>query len=336
MSKTLTWVLPTFIIGAALALVGCGDKPVDNATQASMTGLKGSITIDGSSTVEPISTALAEMFYGKQPNVKTSVKESGTGGGFKKFENGEIDIAGASRPIQKEEADACAKNGIEFIEIPVAYDGLTVVVNKENSLLDDITVAELKKIWEPNSTVKTWADVRAGLPAEKITLFGPGDKSGTFDYFTEAIVGKKRSSRPDYQGSEDDNVLVTGVAGNKWALGYFGYSYYEVNQDKIKALKVDGVAPSSATVLDGTYQPLSRPLFWYINKKAFDRPEVAGLVAFMLENIEQAVSDAKYIALPKEAYAAVKKRVEEKKTGSLFMDVKPGMKIEDLLKAESK
>jgi phosphate transport system substrate-binding protein len=334
MSNLRTWALGLVLSG--LVVAGCGNSGTDangsatsssSGTSAAQTGekLSGPISVDGSSTVFPISEAAADMFRDSNPDVQSSVGESGTGGGFKKFADGELDITGASRPIEKEEAEDCAKKGVEFIEIPIAFDGLTVVVNKENTAIEDLTTAELKKIWEPNSTVKTWADVRAGLPAEKINLFGPGDKSGTSDYFTEAI-----------NGSEDDNVLVTGVSGDKWALGYFGYGYYESNQEKLKAVKVSGVAPSPATILDGTYTPLSRPLFWYVNKKSMDKPQVAGFVKFMLDNVEKAVTEAKFIPLPTNVYDAIKKHVESKKTGSLFKDVKPGTKIEDILKAEAK
>lgn len=329
-------------IFASAILTGCGDKTAnapDGTTPAptvSGAELTGEIAIDGSSTVEPISSALVEIFREGQPKVETSVSESGTGGGFKKFASGEIDIAGASRPIEAEEIEDCKKNGIEFYEIPIAYDGLTIAVNKSNSALDDITVAELKKIWEPNSKVKTWADVRAGLPAEKINLFGPGDKSGTFDYFTEAIVGKKKSSRPDYQASEDDNQLVTGVAGDKWALGYFGYSYFEENQDKLKALKVAGVAPSPETVLDGTYKPLSRPLFLYISAKSMEKPQVAAFVKFAVENAEAAIKDAKFIPLSHSTYELVKKNLDSKRVGSLFQGVAPGAKLDEILSAPGK
>ncbi|HLO99824.1 MAG TPA: PstS family phosphate ABC transporter substrate-binding protein [Fimbriimonas sp.] len=335
----------TYLLSALFAsalLTGCGNKAANDpagepsAPTASDTKVSGTITIDGSSTVEPISTSLSEIFQEGQKEVKISVAESGTGGGFKKFAGGEIDIAGASRPIEAEEIEECKKNGIEFIEVPIAYDGLTIVVNKDNSVIDDITVAELKKIWEPSSKVKTWADVRAGLPTEKINLFGPGDKSGTFDYFTEAIVGKKKSSRPDYQASEDDNVLVTGVSGDKWALGYFGYSYFEENQDKLKALKVDGVGPSPETVLDGTYKPLSRPLFLYVSVKAMEKPQVAAFVKFAVENAEQAIKDAKFIPLSHSTYELVKKNVESKRTGSLFQGVAPGAKLDEILSAPSK
>lgn len=340
--------LGSYLLSAAVAsvfLIGCSNPDANNtaggespATKAEGGAkLSGEINIDGSSTVMPISLALADTFKEGQPDVKSTVAESGTGGGFKKFAGGEIDIAGASRPIEAEEAADCKKNGIEFIEIPIAYDGLTIVVNKDNSALDDITVEELKKIWEPNSKVKTWADVRAGLPAEKINLFGPGDKSGTFDYFTEAIVGKKKASRPDYQASEDDNVLVTGVAGNKWALGYFGYSYFEENQDKLKALKVAGVSPSPETVLDGTYKPLSRPLFWYVNLKSLEsKPQVAALVNFAMANAEAAIKDARFIPLAHTTYDLVKKRVEAKTTGSVFQNVAPGAKLDDILKGHAK
>jgi phosphate transport system substrate-binding protein len=345
MSNLRTWAIGIVLSGFILG--GCGNSSDANgaspttptaAGSDSKSGVKvsGPVTIDGSSTVFPISEAASDLFQEGNSDVEVSVGESGTGGGFKKFADGELDIAGASRPIEKEEAEACKAKGIEFIEIPIAYDGLTIVVNKENTAIDDITVAELKKIWEPTSTVKTWADVRPGLPAEKINLFGPGDKSGTFDYFTEAINGKKKASRKEYQASEDDNVLVTGVAGEKFALGYFGYGYYEGNTEKLKALKVGGVAPSKETILDGSYTPLSRPLFWYVNKKSMDKPQVAAIVTYMLDNASKTVTEAKYIPLPDSAYATIKKNVADKKTGSLFMDAKPGSKLDDVLAGKAK
>jgi phosphate transport system substrate-binding protein len=338
-----------FALGAVLAglvLSGCNkgskieekssdEKPKVSSSSDSDSKLTGNITVDGSSTVLPIGKVAAEMFNESQSDVKTSVSESGTGGGFKKFGAGEIDIADASRPITAEEIETCKKNNIEFIEIPIAYDALTIAVNKENSAIDDITTDELKKIWEAGSKVTKWSEVRAGLPDEKINLFGPGDKSGTFEYFTEAINQKKKSSRPDYQSSEDDNILVKGVAGDKFSLGYFGYAYYEESTDTLKALKVNGVAPSEATVLDGTYTPLARPLFMYVNSKSFEKPQVAAFVKFILENATEIVKDAKYIPLPMKAYESVKARVDAKKTGSIFVDVKPGMKISDILSKES-
>jgi len=330
----------TLVAAAALALVGCGPTGDSAAkTEGSSGGtstLTGSISIDGSSTVSPVSEAMAEEFSAKNSGVRPTVATSGTGGGFKKFAAGEIDIAGASRPIETSEIDLAKTNGVEFVEIPVAFDGLSVVVNPANDFAEDLTVEELKKIWEPNSKVKTWADVRAGFPAEPIKLYGAGTDSGTFDYFTKAINGEEKASRTDYQASEDDNTLVQGVAGDKYALGYFGYAYYEQNKDKLKLVKVNGIAPSPETIADGTYTPLSRPLFWYVNTKALDRAEVKALLDFLFENAETIIPDVGYVPLPAEAYAATKAIVDEKKTGTRFQGAEIGLKIEEILNRESK
>lgn len=325
------WMLSAIALGGVIAAIGCGPK---DATTEGGGGAKvsGEISIDGSSTVYPISEAVAEEFRNVNNEVKVTVGTSGTGGGFKKFSNGELDITGASRPIEEKEVEACKANGIEFIEIPVAFDGLSVVVNPENNLLDDISVDDLKKIWQDGSAVKTWKDVKPEWPAEAIKLYGPGTDSGTFDYFTKAINGKEKSSRADYQASEDDNVLVQGVAGDKYSLGYFGYAYYLENKDKLKLLKVNGVAPSAETIADGTYNPLSRPIFWYVNKASLDKPQVAALLKFLLNDSFEAIESTGYILLPKEAYSAAQARVDAKKTGTVFHGAQPGMKIEDILK----
>lgn len=298
--------------------------------------LKGDVTLDGSSTVLPISAAVAEDFDKANTGVHAVASASGTGGGFKKFAAGEIDIAGASRPIEAVEAEACKKNGIEFVEIPIAYDGLSIVVNKENSFLEDISVADLKKIWEGGSKAKTWRDVNPAWPASPMSLFGPGTDSGTFDYFTEAICGRKGNSRTDYQPSEDDNILVKGVQGDKFSMGYFGFAYYEENQDTLKLVKVGGVAPSKETILDGTYSPLSRPLFWYVNAKSLARPEVRALVEFLLKDPKKLVEESGYVTLPDAAYASDLSIVSGKKTGTRFKGGETGLKIEDVLAREPK
>jgi phosphate transport system substrate-binding protein len=344
MKMNKKWALSGIALAGLVAIVGygCGDKgagPEGGTTTSTGTTTKvaGEIYIDGSSTVYPISEAVGEEFGKSNPDAKVKVGSSGTGGGFKKFANGELAITGASRPIEEEEIEACKKNGIEFIEIPIAFDGLSVVVNPQNDFVDDITVADLKKIWEEGSTVKTWKDVRPEWPAEEIKLYGAGTDSGTFDYFTKAINGKEKSSRKNYTASEDDNVLVTGVAGDKYSLGYFGYAYYELSKDKLKVLKVNGVAPSPASIGDGTYTPLSRPLFWYVNKKQLEeKPEVAAIVKFLLSQANDLVSSTGYVALPAEAYTAAQGRVDGKKTGTVFKGAQPGMKIEDILKSEGK
>lgn len=296
------------------------------------------IKIDGSSTVYPITEAVAEEFQ-RSKGVKVTVGESGTGGGFKKFCRGETDISDASRPISQKEIDACKEGGVQFIELPIAYDALTVVVNSKNDWVKQITVAELKKIWEPGSKVKNWKEVNATYPDKAINLYGPGTASGTFDYFTEAVNGKAKASRTDYTPSEDDNVLVQGVAGNVGGMAYFGMAYYQENTDKLKAVPVvakEGakpVLPSEATVMDGTYQPLSRPLFIYVNATAAAfKPEVKAFVTYYLENAPQLVKEVKYVPLPKEDYEAVKTHFKAMKPGTGFNGTaEVGIKITDLL-----
>ncbi len=330
----------------AVMISGCGSSnstsenaPAsgsENSTASAGEKVSGKISMDGSSTVGPVSEAMAEAFTQANPDVQMDVAVSGTGGGFKKFAAGEIDIAGASRPIEDKEIAACKEKGIEFVEIPIAFDGLSVVVNPQNDWVEDISVAELKKIWEPKSAVKTWKDVNPAWPAEPIKLYGPGTDSGTFDYFTKAVNGKEKESRSDYQASEDDNTLVTGVSGDKGGLGYFGFAYYEQNKDKLKVLKVGGVAPSPETIGNGTYTPLSRPLFWYVNTKSLDRPEVQAFLKFALGEGTKNVSEAGYISLPEEAYKLALEHITSKKTGTAFKGAQPGMKIEDILKSEKK
>ncbi len=296
------------------------------------------IKIDGSSTVYPITEAIAEEFQNKT-KTKVTVGESGTGGGFKKFCRGETDISNASRPILKKEIDACKEAGVQFIELPVAFDGLTVVVNSKNDWVKSITVEELKKIWGPGSSVKNWKQVNPAYPDKALALYGPGTASGTFDYFTEAINGKAKSSRTDYTPSEDDNVLVQGVSNNVGGMAYFGLAYYEENKDKLKAVPVaakagaPAVNASVATVMNGTYVPLSRPLFIYVNATAAAfKPEVKAFVNFYLENAPELVKEVKYVPLPAEDYAAVKEHFKAMKPGTGF-DGTPevGVKVKDLL-----
>jgi len=294
-------VLGSVFTLAFSALVGCSGQKAQQGSD-----LSGSIKIDGSSTVYPITQAVAEEFMAANPGVKVTVGESGTGGGFKKWAAGETDISDASRPIKDEEKAEAQKKGIQPVEIPVAYDGIAVVVNKDNNFVDSLTVEELKKIWEPNSKVKTWKDVRSNWPAEPIKLYGPGTASGTFDYFTGEIVGEEGKSRTDYTASEDDNVLVKGVAGDKNALGYFGFAYYMENKDKLKAVKIDNgkgaIEPTEQTINDGTYAPLSRPIFIYPSNKALARPEVKEFVKFYLENANVLAKEAGYVPLPDAEY----------------------------------
>ncbi|MBI4519919.1 MAG: PstS family phosphate ABC transporter substrate-binding protein [Gemmatimonadetes bacterium] len=268
----------------------------------------GTVQADGSSTVFPVTEAVAEEFQTANPQIRVTVGLSGTGGGFSRFCAGETDISNASRPITDQERERCAQASIEFVEVPVAWDGLSVIVNPANRFVACLTVEELKRIWEPNSRVRTWRDVRSEWPAEEVRLYGPGTDSGTFDYFTEVIVGEARASRSDYQASEDDNVLVQGVAGDPYSLGYFGYAYYAENTDRLKLVGVDSgqgcVLPSEQTIEDGTYAPLSRPLFIYVKKSAVERPEVRAFVEFYLENAGTLVPATGYTALDAESYQA--------------------------------
>ncbi len=295
--------------GSSPAPTSEGNNPgaTASASPAAEKKLSGEIVIDGSSTVFPITQAIAEEFNAVHRDVKIPVGVSGTGGGFKKFTIGEIDIADASRPIKDSEKEEAAKNGIEYVEILVAYDGIAVMVNKDNSFLENITAEELKKIWEPNSTVKTWKDVNPAWPAEEIKLYGPGTDSGTFEYFTEAINGKAMDIRKEFTASEDDNILVKGIAGDKNSMGYFGFAYYLENQDTLKALGIDAgkgaVKPSLETIKDGSYSPLSRPLFIYVNKKALaEKEEVKEFVKFYLENAKDLVASVGYVPVADEEY----------------------------------
>ncbi len=300
------------------------------------------IKIDGSSTVYPITEAVAEEFQkAKKGRIKVTAGISGTGGGFKKFCRGETDISDASRPILKKEIDVCKEQGIEYIELPVAYDGLAVLVNNGNTWVKSVTVADLKKMWEPSAqgVIKKWNQIRPEWPDASLKLFGPGSDSGTFDYFTEAIIGKSKASRGDFTASEDDNILVQGISGDKNALGYFGLAYYEENKRKLKLVPVDGgqgaVSPSEKTVMDGTYQPLSRPLFIYISKKSASKPEVREFVEFYLKNASKLVRETGYIPLPEKAYKLAVERFAKGKTGTMFGgEAKAGVKIENLMRLE--
>ncbi len=278
-------------------------------------GPSGIVKIDGSSTVYPLTEAVAEEFNKKFPNVRVMVGVSGTGGGFKKFTVGEIDISDASRTIKKEESEMAAKNKIEYFEIPVSYDGIVMVVNKNNTWAKSMTVAELKRIWEPESKVKTWKDVRPEWPNRAIKLYGPGTDSGTFDYFTEAINGKSKASRPDYSKSEDDNVLVQGVAGDLDALGYFGHSYYMENAKKLNAVAIDnGKGPVDGTeenIANGTYAPLSRRVFIYVSKAAAARSEIKEFVKFYLQTAGSLAKEIGQVPLSKEEYQKFAKGFEK-------------------------
>ena len=275
----------------SLLLVGCGGSKEG-------TGLKGEVLIDGSSTVAPISQAVAEEFSKENSDVNVSVGISGTGGGFKKFVTGEIGIVDSSRAMKPEELSTAQKNGIEFIELKIGLDGLTVVANPENTWAQNLTTEDLKKIWADGSTVKTWKDVNPAWPAEPIKLYGPDQDSGTYDYFIEEILGKDGKIRKDYSPSSDDNQLVQGVEGDKGALGYFGYAYYLEQKDKLKALSINGISPSDETVKNGTYKPLSRPLYIYINKKSFtEKAQVKSFVQFYIKNAAELVKSSGYVPL---------------------------------------
>jgi phosphate transport system substrate-binding protein len=297
--------LKALYIGAIIAtMFSCGgsETPAEGSdSTANAEGTESSISIDGSSTVYPITAGIAEMF-GEESEVEVTVGESGTGGGFKKFASGEIAICDASRSIKDGEAADCEKNGIKYQEIKIAYDGLAIVVNKENTFIDKLTVEELKKIWIADKPAMTWADVRAGWPKEKIVLYGPGDASGTYDYFKEAILGKEVAMRTDFNPNENDNALVKGVADGKFALAYFGLSYYEQNKDKLKIVPIDGgkgaITPTLATVLDKTYSPLSRPLFIYVSNKGVANAGVKSFVDFYLKTVNETSKRVGYIPLP--------------------------------------
>jgi phosphate transport system substrate-binding protein len=295
------------MLAAVAFLFACGGGESD-AQDAAGEALAGEVLIDGSSTVFPIAEAIAEEFQIQQPRVRVSVGISGSGGGFERFCNDELDLSNASRPIRDSEREACAAAGIEFTELTLAWDGLSVITNPQNEFLQCLTLEDLSKIWEPESRVATWRDVRAEWPAEEIQLYGPGTDSGTFDYFTETVNGESGASRPDYQASEDDNILVQGVAGDRYSLGYFGYAYYSENADMLKLVAVDGgagcVVPSDETIADGSYAPLSRPLFVYVKHAALARPEVQAYVEFLVENAEDVVPATGYHALSPEEYAA--------------------------------
>jgi phosphate transport system substrate-binding protein len=302
------------------------------------------VKIDGSSTVFPITEAVAEDFQNAMKGaVKVTVGISGTGGGFKKFCRGEIDIVDASRPILEKEMADCKTAGVQYVEMPVAFDALTVVVNPKNNWSNVITVAELKKMWEPAAQAKItrWNQVNPAWPDEPIKLYGAGADSGTFDYFTEAIVGKAKSSRGDFTASEDDNVLVQGVASDKNGLGFFGFAYYIENQKKLKAVAVDAgkgpVIPSAKTVEDGTYQPLSRPIFIYVNIKSAEKPEVREFVEFYMKNAIELVKEVKFFSLPAQAYPTNLEHLKKKKVGTVFGG-KPetGLRIEEVLKREAR
>jgi phosphate transport system substrate-binding protein len=337
--------LTTAALAVCLTAAACGRT--DNApARTGEAELSGTIQVDGSSTVYPISEAFAEEFQGANRNVRVTVAISGTGGGFQKFCRGETDISNASRPIRAAEMEACHKSGVEFIELPIAYDGLAIVVNPKNDWATSITVQELKTLWQPEAQGKVmrWNQVRSAWPDREIRLFGAGVDSGTFDYFTEAINGKEKASRGDFTSSEDDNVLVQGVGGDELALGFIPLAYYEENRDLLKVVPVDDgkgdngsgpITPSAQTVRDGTYQPLSRPLFIYVSRKAADRPEVQRFIESYF-GAPELVREVGYVELTPQLYDLAKQHFTERKVGTAFESggSQVGMTLEQLLARE--
>lgn len=313
------------------------------ASTAASSNVSGNVTVDGSSTVFPIAEAMAEEFQKANSNVRVTVGSSGTGGGFKKFCAGETDISNASRPIKPSEVELCQKGNVEYIELPVSFDGLSVVVNPQNNFAQCLKVDELKKMWEPaaQGKVTNWSQIRSGFPNQRLGLFGAGTDSGTYDYFTQAVVGEEGKSRGDYTASEDDNTLVQGVSSDQNGIGFFGYAYYENNKDKLKLVAIDGgkgcVQPSPQTISDGTYQPLSRPEFIYVKKSAAQRPEVKAFVDFFIapEN-KQLISEVGYVPLPDDLIGEVQQRFQAGKVGSIFEGEgsQVNVTLADLLKQE--
>jgi len=325
---------------ATAALAGIGAVALALPAHAQL------VKIDGSSTVFPITEAVAEDFQrSTKGKVKVTVGISGTGGGFKKFCRGETDISDASRPILKSEMDACRAAGVQYYELPVAYDALTVVINPQNDWIKTLTPAELKKMWEPGAQnkVKSWKQVNPAWPDQPLKMFGPGADSGTFDYFTEAVNGKSKASRGDYTASEDDNVLVQGVSRDVNALGYFGFAYYVENQDKLKAVPIapaagqPGVEPSMDSVITGKYQPLSRPIFIYVNAKSYERQEVKQFIEYYMKHSDELVREVKYVPLPANAYIHNLDMLSKKELGTKFGgQAQVGLTIEELMKMEAK
>lgn len=299
---------------SGLLLISCGGDDQSG-------GMRGRVKVDGSSTVFPITEAVAEEFLKVHPRVQVTVGISGTGGGFKKFCNGETDINDASRPIKPIEQEAAKAGSVQFIELPVAYDGISVVANPENDFLDYLTVEELRKIWQPGSMVNKWSDIRSEWPDRQLNLYGPGTDSGTFDYFTEAVNGKSQVCRPDFTASEDDNVLVQGISGDPDALGFFGFAYYAENAARLKLIPIDGgggpVFPSNETINKNTYKPLSRPIFIYVNDQA-RREEVVAFVEFYLREAPNLVQEVGYVALPAEVYDLALSRFSKGITGTVY------------------
>ncbi len=333
-----------FLTVLLLVVSGCGGGS-DSGGESTVDNLGGMVQVDGSSTVYPLTEAVAEEFMKVNPRVRVTVGVSGTGGGFSKFVRGETDINDASRPIKPTEAALAAENGIEYVELPVAYDGLAVIASPQNDWAECLTVAELDEIWKAGSTVGNWSQVRAGFPDRELRLYGAGTDSGTYDYFTAAITGEEGASRGDFTASEDDNVLVQGIAGDANGLGFIPYAYYAENMDKLKLLGIDDenpengdgcIQPGAETVQDGTYQPLARPEFIYVNTRALDRPEVMAFVEFYLNNATELATEVGYVGLSAEAYRLGVERSKARVSGSVFEGEgsQVGVRLEDLLKLE--
>jgi phosphate transport system substrate-binding protein len=332
-SRPILAVLAVSAVGGSLLVATPGPAAAQQKT----------IAIDGSSTVFPVMEAVAEEFQKANKGIRVTVGISGTGGGFKKFCRGETDISNGSRPILKEELAECRKSGIEFYELPIAFDALTVAVSPKNTFIDCITIADLKKIWEPaaQGKITKWKDVNDKWPDQPLKLYGAGSDSGTFDYFTEAVVGKAKSSRGDYTASEDDNVIVQGIENDANSLGYIPYAYYEPHAKKMKALAVDWgkgqgcVKPSLEAVVAGTYNPLARPLFFYVSKKSAEKPEVKAFVQFALTKGPELIREVKYLPLPDAAYKQGLERFSKGQVGSAFGGVpEVGLPVEEILRRQ--
>jgi len=314
----------TLLTATAVALLSVAASAPQSGSQ--LATLKGEIRVDGSSTVYPITEAVAEDFSKAAKGVRTTVGVSGTGGGFKRFCKGETDISDASRPITKSEAETCKSANIEFVELPVAYDGLCIAISKQNTWATKLTVDQIRKIYSASGTAKTWKDLDSAWPDRAIKVYSPGTDSGTFDYFKEVTVGRDGKVRSDMSVSEDDNVLVNGVAGDRDAIGYFGFAYYVENKDKLVAVAVDdgkgAVLPTDATILDGSYEPFSRPVFIYVNRKSADRPEIGAFVDFYLQQAAALSKEVGYTPLPESIYGTARTNWKARRTGTQFLDAK--------------
>jgi len=314
----------TLLTATAVALLSVAASAPQSGSQ--LATLKGAVRIDGSSTVYPITEAVAEDFSKAAKGVRTTVGVSGTGGGFKRFCKGETDISDASRPITKSEVETCKSANIEFVELPVAYDGLCIAISKQNTWATKLTVDQIRKIYSASGTAKTWKDLDSAWPDRAIKVYSPGTDSGTFDYFKEVTVGGDGKVRSDMSVSEDDNALVNGVSGDRDAIGYFGFAYYVENKDKLVAVAVDNgkgaVLPTDATILDGSYEPFSRPVFIYVNRKSADRPEIGAFVDFYLQQAAALSKEVGYTPLPESIYGAARTNWKARRTGTQFLDAK--------------